>query len=107
MAKQRQYSSRFKAQRVLEILSGAKSLAQVSREHKLDEALLQRWQAQFVESGKLALGGQPRPEDKHAERAAELERQAAKLRLQLEIAEKLKSYLESLPPDSESWTKPD
>ena len=43
MGKYTQYSAEFKAERVLEILSGVKTPAEVCREHGLKASLLGTW----------------------------------------------------------------
>ncbi len=49
MAKARKYSPEFKAQVVLEMVSGRKSLAQSSRDYQIKDTLLSRWKKQFFE----------------------------------------------------------
>ena len=50
MAKRRKYSPEFKAQVVLEIISGAKTRAEVAREHRIKTDLITRWRRQFLEN---------------------------------------------------------
>ena len=52
MPKPRDFSPQFRFRVVLEIVSGQKSLAEVSREHKIKDSLLHRWEAEFLESGR-------------------------------------------------------
>lgn len=49
MVKSRTYSAAFKAQVVLEIISGAKSQGEVAREHRIKPDILARWKRQFLE----------------------------------------------------------
>jgi transposase len=49
MRKRRSFSGRFKAQVVLEVLTGVKSAAQVCREQGIKETLLSRWKQEFIE----------------------------------------------------------
>ena len=49
MGKARKFSPEFKAQVVLEIVSGRKSLALASREYQIKNTVLSRWKAQFLE----------------------------------------------------------
>ena len=79
MAKhRRKYSAEFKAQVVLEILSGVKSGAEVCREYGIRSQLLSKWKAQFLESAANVFEeqGQAPAEDKA--RIAELERLAGR-----------------------------
>ena len=47
--KRRKFTSEFKLQYVLDMLSGRKNTAQICREHSLSESSLSRWRNQFVE----------------------------------------------------------
>ncbi|MCZ7574086.1 MAG: transposase [Ardenticatenaceae bacterium] len=49
MPKRRSFSAEFKAQVVLEVLTGVKSAAQVCREHAIKESVLSRWKQEFIE----------------------------------------------------------
>jgi transposase-like protein len=49
MMKRRTFSAQFKAAVVLEVLSGAKSAAQVCREHNLKDTLFAGWKQEFIE----------------------------------------------------------
>ena len=103
MGKARKFSPEFKAQVVLEIVSGNKSLAEVSRQHGIKNTVLSRWKAQFLDGAPgIFEAGRPAEEKRLRERIADLERLAGKQALQLEIAKKASRYLKSLPPESES-----
>ena len=49
MTKRRTFSAKFKAQVVLEVLTGVKTSAQVCREHQIKESVLSRWKQGFIE----------------------------------------------------------
>ncbi len=103
MGKARKFSPEFKAQVVLEIVSGRKSLALASREYQIKNTVLSRWKAQFLEGAPgIFEAGRPAEEKRLRERIMDLERLAGKQALQLEIAKKASRYLKSLPPESES-----
>ena len=58
--KARKFSPEFKAQVMLEIVSGKKTLAAVSREHRIKDTVLQRWKTQFLDGlPELVAPGQP------------------------------------------------
>jgi hypothetical protein len=48
MSKRRMFSPVFKAQRVLAVLTGAKSVADICREHKLKPGIISRWKASVL-----------------------------------------------------------
>ena len=94
MRQRRNFSAEFKAEVVLEVISGTKSAAEVCREHSLKPDLLSHWKNQFLanaskvfESGKEA--------DPQQMRMEELEKLAGKQSLEIEI---LKKALTILPP---------
>jgi transposase len=95
MTKRRKFSPEFKAQVVLEVLSGAKSGAQVCREYGIRSQLLSKWKAKFLENAALVFeeGREPNTEDKA--RIAELERLAGRQALELEILKKASSIFRS------------
>ena len=49
MDKRRKFTPQFKAKVVLELLSGAKTLAQTCREYGLRDSLLYKWQREFAD----------------------------------------------------------
>lgn len=83
------FSPQFKAQVVLELLSGNKSQAELCREHQLSPYLLNNW--------KDALAFENRTTDASAEsnasRVAELERLLGQLTLEIDILTKGSSVL--------------
>ena len=77
MGKPRKFSPEFKAQLMLKIVSGKKSLAEVSREHRIKDTLLHRWKTQFWEGlPEIFAPGQPAEQKRLRDRIAELERLA-------------------------------
>lgn len=94
MAKQRRFSSEFKARVVLEVLSGAKTTAEVCREHNLSSQLLGQWRARFLEEAPSVFE-RGTACNAAEERIAELERAVGRLTLELEVAKKASSILTS------------
>ena len=88
MRKRRSFSGRFKAQVVLEVLTGVKSAAQVCREQGIKETLLSRWKQEFIERAP-ELFERNRSQNQQDERVAELERVIGRLTLDLEMAKKV------------------
>ena len=94
MSKRRNFSAEFKAKVVLELISGAKSTAELCREHELKPDLLSHWKSQFLANAAKVFES-AKEVDPQQERIAELERLAGKQSLELEI---LKKALTLLPP---------
>ncbi len=87
MKKPRKFTPELKAHVVLQVLTGAKSAAQVCREHQLNENLLSRWKKEFIERAALVFGHEQQSAAAD-ERVAELERLCGRLTLELEAAKK-------------------
>jgi transposase len=89
------FQTEFKARVVLQVLTGAKTAAQVCREHQLSEQLLASWKKQFLAHADLAFA-QEREATADQARLAELEQMVGRLTMELEAAKKA-SQLLSLP----------
>src|SRR4029453_6738209 len=87
MPTQRRFSSKFKAQVVLDLLTEAKTMAQICREHNLKDQVVRRWKTEFLERAETIFGGDATSQQ-HLERIAELERLLGHLTMELEIAKK-------------------
>ena len=86
--RRRSFTPQFKAQVVLEVLSGQKSASESARQHKLKPELISRWKDIALEGlESLFEGDGQRSRDQ--DRIAELERMVGRLTMELEIAKKL------------------
>lgn len=94
MARGRTFTSDFKAQVVLEDLTGVKSAAEICREHQLKPQVLARWKAEFVQRAPEIFA--TKENDEAQERTAELERMVGRLTMELEVAKKASNILTSL-----------
>jgi transposase-like protein len=94
MTHRRKFTAEFKAQVVLDLVSGAKSAAELCRQHQLNPQLLARWKTEFLERAPL-LFQQEAMQSQEQERIAELERVVGRLTMQLEIAKKASAILGS------------
>lgn len=95
MKKPRTFTPELKAKAVLQILTGAKTTAQVCREHQLSETVVARWKRQLVEGARVIFTHET-PQTASDERIAELERLCGRLTLELEAAKKASQSLLSL-----------
>jgi transposase-like protein len=92
--RRRAFTPQFKAQVVLEVLSGLKSQAEIARQHKLKSELVARWKDTALEGMEtLFRGGEQRDQDE--DRIAELERMVGRLTMELEVAKKASALLPS------------
>jgi transposase len=94
MRKRRRFTPEFKAELVLEILSGAQSPAEACRRHALSPNLLGLWKATFLERAHTLF----QPDDQRAEdqaRIAELEQLLGRATRQIEILKKASRLLDA------------
>jgi transposase-like protein len=87
MMKRRRFTPEFKAQVVLEVLTGAQSPAEVCRRHALSPNLLTTWKATFLEKAHTLFQGDAQRDEDQA-RIAELEQLLGRATRQIEIRKK-------------------
>jgi transposase-like protein len=92
MSKYRSFSPEFKAQVVLQVLTGNKSAAEVCREHQIKDSVFYRWKAEFLQQAPRVFVANDHPVQ-YEQRIAELEQLVGQLTLKLEIAKKASSLL--------------
>jgi transposase-like protein len=103
MGTRRRFTPEFKARVVLEMIRGAKSLAEVCRQHQLNSQMVARWKCEFLEkSPQLFQTGEQNSQEQA--RIAELERLIGRLTLELEIAKKASAMLNGHRSKSEGWS---
>ena len=92
--RRRSFTPEFKAQVVLEVLSGLKSQAEVARQHKLKPKLVARWKEVALD-GLVSLFRAGEHRDQDQDRIAELERMVGRLTMELEVEKKASALLPS------------
>jgi transposase-like protein len=85
--KRRSFTPDFKAQIVLEVLSGTKTQAEVCREHQLQPTLFAQWRTTFLERAPRLFQANE-AQSQEALRIAELERLLGQQALELEVLKK-------------------
>ena len=103
MVNRRQFTPEFKAQVVLELLSGAKSGAEACRQYSLNAQVLSRWKTEFLQNAGRAFNTEEQNSKEQA-RIAELERLVGRLTLELEVAKKASSMLNGHLGRSARWS---
>jgi transposase len=95
----RHLTPEFKAQVVLELLTQARSAAEICRAHPLKDSLLYRsaricrWKQEFLERAPCAFAGsKPGETSRQAQRIAELERMVGRLTLELDVLKKASEW---------------
>lgn len=94
MTSHRSFTPEFKAQVVLEVLTGVRSASEACQHYQLKPDLISRWKAQFLEEAATIFAKESQS-DPAAARVADLERLVGRLTLELEVAKKASSILQS------------
>jgi transposase-like protein len=92
MRKRRRFTPEFKAQVVLDLLSGQTSPAEACRKHTLSPNLLSTWKAHFLQQAHTLFQPDEQREGDQA-RIAELERMLGRATLQNEVLKKASTLL--------------
>lgn len=103
MATRRRFTPEFKARVVLEMISGARSLAEICRQHQLNSQMVVRWKGEFLEKAPQLFQTEEQNGQEQA-RVAELERLIGRLTLELEIAKKASAMLNGNQSKSVGWS---
>ena len=91
--KRRSFTPEFKAEVVLEALSGESSQAEVCRRHSLSEDHLSKWKQQLVENAASLFASTDKQSSEAAERIAHLEQLVGRLTVALDIQKKALTWL--------------
>jgi len=103
MGKRREFTPEFKVRVVLELLTGAKSLMQASREYEIKDTVISRWRTEFIERAPGLFVENTQSEHETRRKIAELERMVGRLSMELDMAKKVYGYSGSAPSESEKW----
>ena len=88
MAKRRRFTPEFKAEVVLEALSGQNSQAELCRRHNLSDVQLSKWKRQLLENAATLFEPADKQTNASQDRIAQLEQLVGKLTLALDIQKK-------------------
>ena len=91
--KRRTFTPEFKAEVVLEALTGASSQAELCRRHNLSDDQLSKWKRQLLENAATLFRSADKQSDADAERLADLERLVGRLTIALDIQKKALTWL--------------
>ena len=93
MAKRRTFTPEFKAEVVLEALSGTTSQAELCRRHNLNENQLSQWKHQLVENASTLFDATDKQSSDAEQRIAHLEQLVGRLTVALDIQKKALDWL--------------
>ena len=91
--KRRSFTPEFKAEVVLEALSGDSSQAEICRRHNLSEDQLSKWKQQLVENAASLFTSKDKQSSETSERIAHLEQLVGRLTVALDIQKKASTWL--------------
>jgi transposase len=97
MASRRKCTAVFKAQVVLELVSGAKTSAELCREHQIAAAVLTEWKAMFLRHAPEVCANPEHHNGQEATRVAELERLVGRLTRENDLFKKATRILHQRP----------
>lgn len=95
MTRRRKFTAELKTQIVLELLSGAKSSAELCREHQIASSVLADWKTIFLTRAASVFDNSASPSSQDASRVAELERLLGRITLENDILKKATSILQT------------
>ena len=90
----RKFTKEFKIQLIHEIKNGT-SIAQLSRQHKINDSMIHKWRKQYEQDPENAFSGNGNTSSQEA-KIAQLERTIGKLYLEKEFLKKTLEHLEML-----------
>ena len=93
MAKRRNFTPEFKAEVVLEALSGQSSQAELCRKHNLSDVQLSKWKRQLLENAASLFEPIDKQTTASQQRITQLEQLVGKLTLELDILKKVSTLL--------------
>ena len=85
----RSFSAEFKVKLVVQVLSGQRTVSELSREYQIKDSVIARWRDQFLERASQVFA----PAPTHDERVSELEREIGRQHMELEILKKASKTL--------------
>ncbi len=95
MNKRRQFSPEYKAQLVLELISGQRNAAEIARKEHIKDSLLYEWRAQFLEKAP-AVFETPQVSTEAEQKIAELEQIIGQLTVENQILKKASRWLSGM-----------
>ena len=94
--KRKTFTPEFKAQVVLEALSGETSQAELCRRHNLSEEQLSTWKRQLLENAASLFESSDKSSKEATERIAQLEQRVGRLTVEVDIHKKAEAWLSEM-----------
>lgn len=94
-SRRRKFTAQFKVDAVMDLLTGAKTAAEICRERNITDKLLYRWKQELLERLPGVFERERAERDETAQRIAELERMVGRLALENEVLKNAASWREA------------
>lgn len=92
----RKFTSEFKSQIILSLLSGKMTMAQICQKHGIKDSVVSRWKAHFLQNVTSIFESKEVANNSHEAKIADLERLVGQLTMEKEILKKASKLLSSL-----------
>ena len=93
MARRRRFTPQFKAEVVIEALTGQSSQAKLCRKHNLRADQLSKWKHQLVDNAATLFESTDKQSNAYEEQIAQLEQLVGRLTMALDIQKKASTWL--------------
>ncbi|MCE2395275.1 transposase [Candidatus Poribacteria bacterium] len=93
MAKRRRFTPQFKAEVVIEALSGQSTQAELCRKHQLNADQLSKWKQQLLDNASTLFESTDKHSQHYIEHIAQLEQLVGRLTIALDIQKKATTWL--------------
>ena len=93
MAKRRRFTPQFKAEVVIEALSGQSSQAELCRKHHISQDQLSKWKHQLIDNAATLFESNDKRSNASKQQIAQLEQLVGRLTLALDIQKKASTWL--------------
>lgn len=92
----RKFTSEFKSQIILSLLSGKMTMAQICQKHGIKDSVVSRWKAHFLQNVTSIFESKEVANNSQEAKIADLERLVGQLTMEKEILKKASKLLSSL-----------
>ncbi len=93
MAKRRRFTPQFKAEVVIEALTGQSSQAELCRKHHISQDQLSKWKHQLIDNAATLFESNDKRSNASKQQIAQLEQLVGRLTLALDIQKKASTWL--------------
>ena len=93
MAKRRRFTPQFKAEVVIEALTGQSSQAELCRKHNISQEQLSKWKHELIDNAAILFESNDKRSNDSKQQIAQLEQLVGRLTIALDIQKKASTWL--------------